>query len=118
MFKKILEKIKEYNRVIIHHHIRPDGDCIGSQMGMKHLLKATYPEKEIYAVGGDVPPYLEYIAEHDVVADWRQDSGSSRQKFFPKTGSSAGLGTGQMVFAFSISHGAMARSVAGGGVQT
>ena len=62
MFKKILEKIKEYNRIIIHHHIRPDGDCIGSQMGMKHLIKATYPEKEVYAVGGDVPPYLEYIA--------------------------------------------------------
>ena len=69
MFKKILEKIKEYNRIIIHHHIRPDGDCIGSQMGMKHLIKATYPEKEVYAVGGDLPKYLEYIAEHDVVAD-------------------------------------------------
>ena len=69
MFKKILEKIKEYNRIIIHHHIRPDGDCIGSQMGMKHLIKATYPEKEVYAVGGDIPPYLEYIAEHDEVAD-------------------------------------------------
>ena len=69
MFKKILEKIKEYNRIIIHHHIRPDGDCIGSQMGMKHLIKATFPEKEVYAVGGDIPPYLEYIAEHDVVAD-------------------------------------------------
>ena len=69
MINQILEKIKEYNRIIIHHHIRPDGDCIGSQMGMKHLLKATYPEKEVYAVGGDLPPYLEYIAKHDVVAD-------------------------------------------------
>ena len=69
MFKKILEKIKEYNRIIIHHHIRPDGDCIGSQMGLKHLLKATYPEKEIYAVGGDLLEYLNYIAEHDEVSD-------------------------------------------------
>ena len=69
MFKKILEKIKEYNRIIIHHHIRPDGDCIGSQMGLKHLIKATYPEKEVYAVGGDIPPYLTYIARHDEVSD-------------------------------------------------
>ena len=69
MFKKILEKIKEYNRIIIHHHIRPDGDCIGSQMGMKHLIKATYPEKEVYAVGGDLPEYLEYIAKHEQVSD-------------------------------------------------
>ncbi len=69
MYKKIVEKIKEYNRIIIHHHIRPDGDCIGSQMGLKYLIKASFPEKEVYAVGGDVPPYLEYIARHDVIAD-------------------------------------------------
>ena len=69
MFKQILEKIKEYNRIIIHHHVRPDGDCIGSQMGLKHLIKATYPEKEVYAVGGDLPEYLEYIAKHEQVSD-------------------------------------------------
>lgn len=69
MYKKIVDKIKEYNRIIIHHHIRPDGDCIGSQMGLKYLIKASFPEKEVYAVGGDVPPYLEYIARHDVISD-------------------------------------------------
>lgn len=69
MYKKILEKIKEYNRIIIHHHIRPDGDCIGSQMGLKYLIKESFPNKEVFAVGGDVPPYLEYITKHDVVSD-------------------------------------------------
>ena len=69
MFKQILEKIKEYNRIIIHHHVRPDGDCIGSQMGLKYIIKDNFPEKEVYAVGGDVPPYLNYIARHDIVAD-------------------------------------------------
>ena len=49
MFVEILNKIKEYNRIIIHRHIRPDGDCMGSQMGLKYLLKNTFPEKEIYA---------------------------------------------------------------------
>lgn len=67
--KAIIEKIKEYNRIIIHHHIRPDGDCIGSQMGLKYILKSTFPEKEVYAVGGDVPPYLEYVAKHDIISD-------------------------------------------------
>lgn len=69
MFKEILNKIKEYNRIIIHHHVRPDGDCIGSQMGLKHILSATFPEKEVYAVGGDVPPYLNYICKHDIISD-------------------------------------------------
>ena len=69
MLSKILNEIKDAETIIIFRHVRPDGDCIGSQMGMKHLIKATYPEKEVYAVGGDLPPYLEYIAKHDVVAD-------------------------------------------------
>lgn len=69
MYQEIVEKIKEYNRIIIHHHIRPDGDCIGTQMGLKYIIKASFPEKEVYAVGGDVPPYLEYVAKHDTIAD-------------------------------------------------
>jgi nanoRNase/pAp phosphatase (c-di-AMP/oligoRNAs hydrolase) len=29
----ILNKIKEYNKILIFGHVRPDGDCIGSQYG-------------------------------------------------------------------------------------
>ena len=41
----ILNKIKEYNRIIIFGHERPDGDCIGSQYGLYYIIKETYPEK-------------------------------------------------------------------------
>lgn len=51
MFKKIIKAIEKYDRVIIHRHSNPDGDAIGSQVGMKNILKENYPEKEIYAVG-------------------------------------------------------------------
>ena len=51
MFKKIIEAIEKYNRIIIHRHSNPDGDAIGSQVGMKNILKENYPDKEIYAVG-------------------------------------------------------------------
>ena len=54
---EILEKIKQYNRIIIHRHIRPDGDCIGSQSGLKLAIKLNYPEKEVYAVGDIIPEY-------------------------------------------------------------
>ena len=36
--KKIREYIEKYNRIIIHGHIRPDGDCIGSQYGLMNLI--------------------------------------------------------------------------------
>lgn len=69
IYASILAKIKEYNKIIIHHHVRPDGDCIGSQMGLKYILQASFPQKTILACGGDVPPYLQYIANHDTVTD-------------------------------------------------
>lgn len=51
MFHTILNEIKKYNRIIIHRHTRPDGDAMGSQIGLKHILKANFPEKEVYVVG-------------------------------------------------------------------
>ena len=36
--KAILEKIKEYDRIIIFRHIRPDGDAVGSALTMKQAF--------------------------------------------------------------------------------
>ena len=57
MFEKILELIKAYPRIIIHRHQKPDGDALGSQMGLWHIIKDTYPDKEVYAVGDMTPRY-------------------------------------------------------------
>ncbi len=57
MFEKIIEKIKEYGTVIIHRHSNPDGDAIGSQIGLKNLIKENFPEKEVYAVGDGAGRY-------------------------------------------------------------
>ncbi|MBR3845541.1 MAG: bifunctional oligoribonuclease/PAP phosphatase NrnA [Clostridia bacterium] len=51
MFNKIKETIEKYDRIIIHRHSNPDGDAIGSQVGLKHIIKTNYPEKEVYTVG-------------------------------------------------------------------
>ena len=57
MFTDILNEIKKYNRIIIHRHNKPDGDALGSQIGLKHILTANFPEKEIYVVGDDSGHY-------------------------------------------------------------
>ena len=41
-FKDILKQIKKYNRIIIHGHIRPDGDCVGSQFGLQKLIQTNF----------------------------------------------------------------------------
>jgi len=64
--KKILEKIKEYNTIIIHTHIRPDGDAIGSQFGLMYLIKKTFPKKDVY-ITGENSNYLSFIGKIEKV---------------------------------------------------
>ena len=53
MFEAVLDCIKEYDTIIIHRHSRPDGDAMGSQIGMKHIILENFPEKKVYTVGDE-----------------------------------------------------------------
>lgn len=65
----ILDKISEYNNIIIHRHVRPDGDAIGSSLGLRQILRDNFPEKNIYSVGGDIPEYLGFVGKEDIISD-------------------------------------------------
>ena len=39
MFEKIIEKIEKANTIIIHRHSKPDGDALGSQIGLFELIR-------------------------------------------------------------------------------
>ena len=68
--RRILDKIKEYNRIILFRHKRPDGDAVGSTMGLAEILRATYPEKEVYVQNTDYAKYLEFLGgEGEIIAD-------------------------------------------------
>lgn len=51
MYENILRLIKKYETVIIHRHTNPDGDAIGSQAGLRELILANFPGKNVYCVG-------------------------------------------------------------------
>ena len=61
----ILNKIKEYNKIIIFRHFRPDGDAIGSTKGLQRILKLTYPEKTVLLVNDDYSDYLSFLGGED-----------------------------------------------------
>ena len=42
--EKIANELAEVNTVAIAGHVRPDGDCVGSCMGLYLYLKENYPE--------------------------------------------------------------------------
>ena len=68
IYSKILKKIKEYDKIIIHRHMRPDPDAIGSQVGLQKLLQLNFPEKSIKVTGYDEPT-LTWLAKMDEVTD-------------------------------------------------
>ena len=70
MFEQVLQVIRAYDTIIIHRHSRPDGDAMGSQLGLKHLIKENFPEKQVYAVGDD-PRYFGFMEDSamDIIAD-------------------------------------------------
>ena len=70
MFEKILELIKAHKRIIIHRHKNPDGDALGSQIGLYHIIKDSFAHKEVFMVG-DMTPRYAFMAERpmDVIED-------------------------------------------------
>lgn len=66
--EKIINKIQEYNTIIIHRHVIPDGDAYGSSFGLAELIRTTFPDKKVYVVGEELD-YLRYIGTTDKVED-------------------------------------------------
>ncbi len=70
MFEQILELVVRYPRTILHRHKNPDGDALGSQLGLKHILRDSFPDKEIFVVGDMSDRYAFMVDEPmDTVPD-------------------------------------------------
>lgn len=61
------ETIEKYDTIIIHRHSRPDGDAMGSQLGLKEIIKTNYPNKKVYAIG-DINKKLLFMGTVDEVS--------------------------------------------------
>ena len=61
VMQSILDKIKEYNRIIIFRHKRPDGDAVGSTKGLCEILRASFPEKTVHLINSDFADYVSFL---------------------------------------------------------
>ena len=48
---QILEKINSYDKIVIHRHISPDPDALGSTLGFKALIEGNIGGKDVRVVG-------------------------------------------------------------------
>ena len=72
--KKILNP---QNKIVIITHYNPDGDAIGSSLGLKHYLNAKGIDAEV-VVPNDFPKFLKWMpdAKKITIADYKQKKAS------------------------------------------
>ena len=69
MFETIVSKIEQYDSIVIFGHLNPDGDCYGSQIALRNILKNQYPNKRIYSVGSGLKKFFDILGKMDDVSD-------------------------------------------------
>lgn len=52
-FKELRQSIEKYDSIVIFRHAHPDGDALGSQLGLYYFLKDNYPLKAIYVYANE-----------------------------------------------------------------
>lgn len=69
------QAVQEANTILIVTHVGPDGDAIGSAMGLAHVLTAL--GKQVTVADDDgVPDYLAFIPGSEHVVQWLDDPDS------------------------------------------
>ncbi len=67
MYANILQKIEEYKTIVIHRHVHPDLDAIGSQLGLRGIIQNNFSGKSVYVVGDNSD--VNFLGEMDDVED-------------------------------------------------
>ena len=69
MFEELRKIIEAHDTIVIFGHAYPDGDCYGSQIGLRDVLRLNYPKKKVYAVGTGCKRFFNLISPTDIVED-------------------------------------------------
>ncbi len=64
MLNRILSQASE---IAIGGHVRPDGDCVGSCMGMYLYIKENFPDKHVDVYLEDIPNSFRFLKDIDVI---------------------------------------------------
>lgn len=68
LFNQLYDAIKAHQTIVIIPHARPDGDCLGSAIGLRDILSTSFPDKAVYATGEETG-YLKFLGSLDTIED-------------------------------------------------
>ena len=65
VMQTIFERIAQADVIMLFRHIRVDGDCVGATKGLKEIIRATWPEKQVYLIDDERSDYLAFLGPDD-----------------------------------------------------
>lgn len=68
MENKILDLIKQYNKIVIARHVGADPDALGATFALKEIIMENFPDKEVYVAGTPVSKF-KFFGLHDKVTE-------------------------------------------------
>lgn len=69
MYQPLFDFILRHEIITIFSHVYPDGDAIGSMVGLREMIKKNYPQKEVFVVGTNVVPFSYILGDFAEVSD-------------------------------------------------
>jgi phosphoesterase RecJ-like protein len=106
------EAIEAAHSILVATHINPDGDAIGSLLGLGNALKERYPQKSIdLVVDGGVPDFLQFLPGSETVLPALTDETSTWDLMIsvdasdePRTGLAGAFGRGHSPQVVNLDH--------------
>lgn len=68
-----LKEIEQANTIVILGHIRPDGDCVGSCLGVYNYVLDNYPDKQVDIYLDDFKPEFMFLRGADCILHEKKD---------------------------------------------
>ncbi|NLZ80668.1 MAG: bifunctional oligoribonuclease/PAP phosphatase NrnA [Clostridiales bacterium] len=72
---QLINELKNINSLAIAGHVRPDGDCVGSCLGIYNYVRSNFPEIKVDVYLEEIPSTLLYIENTDKIKhDYKSDT--------------------------------------------
>lgn len=63
----LIRQIEQAETIAVAGHLRPDGDCVGSCMGLYSYIKKNYPDKEVHVCLEEFPDSFSYLRDEEAL---------------------------------------------------
>lgn len=74
--------IRESESIGIAGHIHPDGDCVGSSLGLYNYVLENYPDKRVVVLLEEIPEVFDFFSGADKIIDPNYYEGEPFDTFF------------------------------------